>query len=276
MGSLSGILERRAGPRRLWMVALFIVAAIPIVVTLRLPLTVSSYTHDFFNHIDALSPGDVVFLGNTFEVPPVGFRDFWRSMILSLAERDLKVVFLNFMEGGQAGVEYIIKYSRVEDRFGWEYGKDYVIMPFLAGEETAMAASASDLFSAFSTDAYETPLSAITMMETIRSMDDADLAVGSYTIFTFGDMFARQWGAKYPDVPLIIVGQYYGIAAYYGTSVLGDVDYTVVAYAEYEYLTGYPGEELAKTEAINTQGYFTIACIIGGVILTRIIWKKEE
>jgi hypothetical protein len=275
MGSQGGILQTQAGPRRVWMLVLFIIAAVPIVFTLRLPLTVSPYTHDFFNHITALSPGDVIFFGNTFEVPPVDSRDLWRSLFYSMAERDLKVVLLNYKEGGQASMEYLITYSNVEERFDWRYGEDWVMMPFLAGEESAMAASAEDLFSAFSTDAYDTPLSAIPVMSDIKGMDDADLAICQYGIFTFGDQFARQWGANYPTVPLLVIGQYYGIAAYYGTSVFGNIDNTVVAFAEYEFLVGYPGEELIKTEAINTQGYFTLASIIGGVILIRTVWKEE-
>lgn len=275
MGSQGGILQSRAGPRRVWMLVLFIVAAIPVVFTLRLPLTVSSYTHDFNNHIEALSPGDIVFWGNTFEVPPVDSRDFWRSLMLSIAEKDLRLVLLNYKEGGQASLEYLIKYSNLEARTGWVYGEDYVMLPFLAGEESAMAASAEDLFSAFSTDAFDTSLSAIPIMSEVKSMNDAKLAICQYGIFTFGDQFARQWGANYPNVPLLVVGQYYGIAAYYGTSVVGNVDNTVVAFAEYEFLTGFPGEELAKTEAINTQGYFTLACLIGGVILVRTVRKQE-
>jgi hypothetical protein len=275
MGSQGGILQTQAGPRKVWMLVLFIIAAVPIVFTLRLPLTISPYTHAFFNHIEALSPGDVIFFGNTFEVPPVDSRDLWRSLFYSMAERDLRVVLLNYKEGGQASMEYLITYSNVEERFDWRYGDDWVMMPFLAGEESAMAASAEDLFSAFSTDAYDTPLSAISMLSDIKSMDEADLAICQYGIFTFGDQFARQWGANYPTVPLLVIGQYYGIAAYYGTSVFGNIDNTVVAFAEYEFLVGYPGEELIKTEAINTQGYFTLASIIGGVILIRTVWKEE-
>jgi len=58
--------------------------------------------------------------------------------------------------------------------------------------------------------------------------------------------------------------------------VFGNIDNTVVAFAEFEYLVLYPGEELKKTEAINTQAFFTLASIIGGVILTKTVWRRSE
>ena len=264
--------------RKRWLTATVILCMIPLIYPFMLPIPVSDRTRAFHDQIDALPPGSVLIWGESAADVSTytNFRTFYWALWDTLCENEIKVIFTSWNTGAHLCGLRAAEERDIEGRYGYEYGKDYVIMPFLAGEESAMAASATDLFSAFATDVRGTPLSAIPMMADIHSMDDADLSIGQYSIFTFGDQYARQFGAKYPDVPLLIIGQYYGIAAYYGTTVFGNVDNTVVAFAEYEYLVGFPGEELAKTEAINTQAFLTLASIVGGVILIRTVWKKEE
>lgn len=265
---LRSIYKTRAGPRRLWMVVLFIVAAIPALQAIGLPLTVSRYTKEFYNEITKLPAGSIVVFGNTFEVPPVDARDLYRAVVLSLAARNLKVIFLNFEAGGVAASEYIVKYSGVESRYGWKYGTDYVIFPYLSGHEIAMAAAAADFYAAYSTDIRGMPIGNIPIMQNVRSFRDVKLAIAQYGIFTFGDMYVRQWPVAYPMVPLIVIGQYYGIAGYYGKNVMGNVDNTAPAFAEYEYLSGFPGEEQTKTESVNTQAFLIMGMMIAGVVLS--------
>lgn len=272
--TLRSIYRTRTGPRRLWMVVLFLVAAIPAITALRLPLTVSSYTKDFYNAVLKLPPGSVVVFGNTFEVPPVEARDIYRAVILTLASRNLKAIFLNFEAGGVAASEFIVSYSKVESLYGWRYGIDYVIFPYLSGQEVAMAAAATDFYSAYSKDIRGTPIENIPIMQNVRSFRDIKLAIAQYGIFTFGDMYVRQWPVKYPNVTLLIIGQYYGIAGYYGKNVMGNIDNTAPAFAEYEFLSGFPGEEQTKTESVNTQAFLVMGMMIGGAILS--VYKRTQ
>lgn len=275
MGSAVGsILKTQTGRRRVWLVFMLLAAIIPIVQTLGLPIPVSPQTKAFRNEITKLPAGSIVVFGNTRGGPPIDVRDFFRALILDLASRNLKVIFLSFLAGGVSASEYMISYSKVESLYGWQYGRDYVIFPYLSGDESAMAAAAANFYSAYSTDIRGTPIGNIPIMQNVRSFMDVDLAIAEYGIFTFGDMYVRQWPVKYPNVPLIVIGQYYGIAAYYGKNVVGDVDYTPQARGEYEFLSGFPGEERAKTESNNMQAFLVMGMIFVGLISSA--YKRHQ
>ncbi|MEM2922390.1 MAG: hypothetical protein QXF26_08765, partial [Candidatus Bathyarchaeia archaeon] len=179
--------------------------------------------------------------------------------------RDLNVIFVSFMPGGEAAAEYIMRYRNLAGEFNLEYGKDYVIMPYLAGEEVAMASIASDFRKAYATDYRGTPIDAIPLLKDVKDMNDIDLAICDYTIFTFGEMFVRQWAVKYK--PILCIGHFYGIAPYWGSYVVGNIDRALRAYCEWEYLAGIPGEELIRLDAQNMQAAVSIATIFVGIVL---------
>lgn len=253
--------------RKYWLFLMLVLAVIPVVRPLLLPVYISPQTRDFYNKIMELPPGSVVLIGMEITTPPVDLRTAWDSLVSTMFERDLKLIFLNFEAGGEVACEYIIEWGHNPEKYNLKYGEDYVIMPYLAGEEAAMAAAAADFWSAYSTDYYGNPLDELPIFKNVRSIKDVDLAIAYYHIFTFGEMYVRQWPVKY-GVPLLVIGQFYGIAPYYGTYVLGNIDATLRAWAEWEYLVGKPGEELTRLDAQNLQG----ACALVFVFVPLIAW----
>jgi hypothetical protein len=78
-------------------------------------------------------------------------------------------------------------------QYGYVYGKNYVILSYLAGGEMALASFAADTWKAYQTDYYGTPLANIPLMQRIHSWKDFNVAIGSASDCTVQDMFVRQW-----------------------------------------------------------------------------------
>jgi hypothetical protein len=243
-----------------------IVTLIPIIWTLGLPLSVDFRSVDFKNQIDALPEGSKVVWGielsSTGDIPV--YRPAAIAIAAYLAIRHLKVVVVCFKDYVPTAAAQYFALAKVEEKYGWRYGVDYVITPFISGEETAMASFAADIWGTISTDYLGTPLSQLPLMQECHSLADFKLAISMYGTFTYADMFARQWAAKY-HIPWIAYGAYATLAAYYGNLLKGCLD-LIRGGAEFEYLTGLYGENLSRMDCRNTYGTTLIVLIILGNI----------
>lgn len=258
--------------RKFFYAVMFLLAIIPVISPLALPVHISPQTEGFYDEIDKLPPGSTVVFGQTLVEPPVAARTFYYALLSFIYQKDLNVIFVPLGVGGELAAEYSSTYGGIVEEYGLKYGEDYVIMPFLAGEETAMAAAATNFREAYSLDVRGTPIDQIPLLDGIKDFNDIDLAIAQYGIFTFGEMFVRQWGVKYK--PILIIGQFYGIAPYWGTYVIGNIDGTLKAMAEMEYLVDIPGEELTRLDSQNLQGAFTIIMIFVSIIVWAVGGRK--
>ncbi|MEM2921705.1 MAG: hypothetical protein QXF26_05240 [Candidatus Bathyarchaeia archaeon] len=268
-----------------------IVTIIPILIPLGLPLPVDRRSIDFKEQIDKLPPGSKVVWG--VEIVGAGdipvYRPAGKAIAEYLAVRKLKVVVVCMKDIVPSAMEDYFRLAKVEEKYGWKYGEDYVITPFIPGEETAMASFAADVWGTISTDYRGTPLSELPLMRDIHSLKDFDLAISMYGTFTFGEMWARQWPAKY-GIPWIVYGLYGTVAAFYGTLCLGNLD-LIRGGAEFEYLTGLYGENMSRMDSRNFFGTTLVALIIIGNVsywavtggkrkvgagFERAFFKKEE
>ena len=246
---------------------ILIVTCIPIIFPIGLPIPVSSQTIDFRKVIDALPPGSVVAFGfqmsNIGQIPQYG--PGYQVITKYLASRNLKVVYVCVSDVSPLTVEDVIKSSGVEATYGWKRGEDYVITPYIAGEETALAFFASDVQGTVAADYYGTPASQIPLMRGLKTLADFQLAIASYGTFTFADMFARQWTGKYPSVPLIVFGMFGTVAAYYPSLVRGVLDLDRGG-AEFEVLTRLAGAYSSRMDARNFFGFALVILMLAGNI----------
>ena len=244
---------------------LLLVTCIPIIFPMGLPIPVSSQTTDFKKAVDALPPGSVVAFGfqmsNIGQIPQYG--PGYQVITKYLASRKLKVVYVCVSDVSPLTVEDVIKSSGVEATYGWKSGEDYVITPYIAGEETALASFASDVQGTVATDYYGTPVSQIPLMKNLRTLADFKLAIASYGTFTFADMFARQWAGKYPSVPWVVFGMLGTVAAYYPSLARGVLDLDRGG-AEFEVLTRLPGVYSSRMDARNLYGFTLVILLLAG------------
>jgi len=244
---------------------LLIVTCIPLIYPFGLPIPISPQTLAFREEIDKLPPGSVVAFGfqmsNIGQIPQYG--PGYQVITKYLASRKLKVVYVCVSDVSPLTVEDVIKSSGVETIYGWRRGVDYVITPYIAGEETALASFASDVQGTVTTDYYGTPVSQIPLMSNLKTLADFKLAIASYGTFTFADMFVRQWATKFPSVPLIVFGMFGTVAAYYPSLCRGVLDLDRGG-AEFEVLVRMPGVYSSRMDARNFYGFTLIILMLAG------------
>jgi hypothetical protein len=192
----------------------------------------------------------------------LGKRDGYRAILYQIFDRKLKLIMTSFWHDTPQLWQALIEYSGVEKKYGLKEGVDFVIFPFLAGEESALAAVAADFHKAYSTDIRGVPVKDIPLMQNVHSLRDVQLLISDAGSFTFIDMFVRQWPAAY-GIKSINTYVFATVAPYYGRFVHGALD-DVRGRAEYESLTGYVGEDLLRMDSRNLQGLWVFVALFLG------------
>jgi hypothetical protein len=268
--------------RKKWLFIGVILIAIPVFVTpFGFPIPVDSSTQDFYDFIEnngnnqwvtSNLPDDAVcFMGSSFAFFDVydGDRDTFNAHLDHLASKGWKLLMFSYGTPCAAIWEQMVKMSRIEEKYGYVYGEDFVIFPYMAGDEIAMSLVA-DIKGNYALDNRGNPTNTIPLLQNINTGDDADVFWSEYHIFTYGEMFVRQWPAAYGK-PLLNIGAWHGISPWYGTYCVG----SLTAYAWYEQSVGLPGEALFKIEAQNLVGLFGLAMIVIGLIHSFVKGEAE-
>ena len=256
-------------------IILLIVIVVVMFNPVGLPISVSRETKDFYNRIMSLKPGDTVLWG--FENAVIGSytekKTAMRAVAQTIAKQKANIVWVSFYPHTPTQLLEFVEYSGLtKPPFNYKYGENLVVMPFLAGEETAMAAIAASLKGTYATDAKGTPVGNIPLLKKIDKITDFNLVLIEFGIFTFSDMFMRQWPAKY-NIQVISMSTYSVVASYYGSYVVGDLD-LVRGNAEFEKLTGILGEEIVYMDIRNINCGITLALVaIGNIAL---YWSRVK
>jgi hypothetical protein len=282
--------------RRLWFLIILVLVIIPMVHPIGLPIPIETRVSDFYNTIKAAGQGGTAY-GYTFTAPPsggmngilmgmqaadigsfTGIRDYWVATFEYIMQQHLKMVFVGINPGGPPGVVWIMNYIQTINPAlyaSYPYGTDWVSLPYLPGDETAMAGIATNLWTAYSVDAVNNiPLANLPIMAQFHSLKDFTLTYAYYHIVTYAEMFVRQWPQKY-GVPMIVSGTFSMVAPYYPTLVTGCIESTQ-QFAEFEELVNMPGLELAKMDAFNIQGIFQMGMIFAGLGVSLSMLTKPK
>jgi hypothetical protein len=242
-------------------------AILVLVSGIRLPLTIGPITTDFYNEIEALNPGDVIaWAQNCAFGAYVNKRDAYRAVVYhAIIDNDAKMILYSLdPDAPQLNAALMVYCESELEAAGKQYGVDWIIMPFLAGEESALAAIARNARVTGNDLIEGRPLDQFPIMEGINTMDDIPLTINDAGSFTFVDMWIRQWPAAYGNRGLNTM-VFATVAPVYGIYVHGALDGNR-GYAEYEKLTGYSGDQLIKMDMRNLQGIAVITIVILGNI----------
>ncbi len=253
--------------RRRWFLVCAILVGLVLIYTPPLPTPITSFDKEVYNLIQDTPSGSLVYYGIGFTSMDTYStnRDSFRAFVVALARQHFKIVFVSFGVMGPTCSVDLAKRAFIERDYGYVYGKDYVIFPFLPGDEIAMASAAADLHSAYSSDIYGTPTESIPMLKNIRGMADAKLAIGWSQINTMGEMYVRQWPVKF-GVPYIDqVGTVIGYYPKYVTAI-SQIYGSIQAAAALELLTNVPGEQLVMVQAQNVVQLFIISMTIISIV----------
>lgn len=250
-----------------WLYLLFlIILIIPSIFPITLPITVSQNAIDFKDEIDKFPPGSKVLWIEGFD--PTGYASIPGivATMKYLFEKDLEVVFYCLKPDGPVLDDDKLK--TIAPKYNKIYGKDYVLLGYLSGFESAIIAMNTDMRKAFTQDYYYTPINEIPLMENINSIEDIDLVVYTYQHAEWLGWANRQIYAQY-DVPIIVCSseamRAVGIIDYEAGIIKGIV-FGIPGGNELEVLFDIPGEASAINNLKSLAVILTLVFIIFGNI----------
>ncbi len=186
-------------PREILYGVLLVVFVIPMVFPLGLPVPISSNIERWYDTIDALPAGSVVMIdfgysgGGEPELGPMAVAVYHHLF----RKGDIKIIAMSTSIEGPQLWDKAMAELRPEQRYGAQYGVDYIHIGYITGTETAMAAVGKDLRATTSTDYHGNPLDQYSIMDGIVDANSFDLLL-CYT--TGGDQsegWVRQWVTVY-------------------------------------------------------------------------------
>lgn len=182
---------------------LLIVAS--VLMPIRVPISVSEPTKDFFESIDSLPPGSVVavsFSGSlkSLEDQEAQFIAVWKILF----QRDLRVLFYPTSPDGLIILDSHLGERVKPEDYGKVYGEDYVRLGYAPLEEAGQASFALSIRSVYSTDHEGRPLDELPMMGDVDGHEDIDLLIFQASGRNDVSWAVRQWAAPF-DTPLIVM-----------------------------------------------------------------------
>ncbi|MDP2857975.1 MAG: hypothetical protein Q8P50_08365 [Bacillota bacterium] len=251
---------------RLIYIVLALVVFAPLYRPLGLPLSINEPTKRAFDFVETLPSGSIVVFCT--DVTPATEPENWTQCV-AMAKHSMRLghrllLISTVPEGVMYGHKLVQEYSK---GYGLEYGKDIVLMPYRAGEETVVAAFGEDPRSLYEKDYYGTPTADLGLMQSINSIKDVAL-INTYSGGSVGHQFARQVEAKH-GVPVICGVVSAGVIShmpYYTSGQLKGMLQGMAGSAEYELITKVPGKAVALMDAQSTgHGFFVFLLILGNI-----------
>lgn len=245
---------------------LSIVVLLPLVRPLGLPVGYAAETEAAFRFIDNLPKGSLALMVN--EVAPSNAGEIWPAAIAVARhhmEKGHKLLITTFIPDG---IMYSLELGKIlEKEYGAKYGEDYLIMPYVAGKETAVAAVADNVRGVYKEDQFKQDLNTFPLWQKIRSI--RDFAVAS--CYTSGDdtwWLVRHVWAKY-QVP--VISSTVSVATpdnltYYKNGQLMGMLGGVRGAAYYEQRLGKPGAATKSMDAQSAGHLYLLALMIVGNI----------
>jgi hypothetical protein len=264
--------------RVIWSVVL-VVYLVTCTMPIGAPFEMSDITVDIHEFIDGLPAGSIVVIGGS----AVFAFDLESSAALiacikQMARKDLKIVCAPFGVEAVQFQKYCVDAARVDKKYGgkWEYGVDYVQLPYMPGEAAAYVAFLDNTHTAIATDVAGTPLNDIPLMREFHNYEDIDAWICPHWAF---DMIVRYVVAE-KGIPGIYFAQAAAYANYvpYMMAYPGKVWMTngFLGGAQYEKLEGAPGLGYAVVDSYAIMSVVYVGFIVLGNLTMYTAGEEEE
>ena len=172
---------------------------------------------------------------------------------------------------------YVVQHYGLDKKYGYIYGTDYVVMPWLGQSEGAIASGTQ--FSNYPTDYLGTPINDIPLLQGKKTLADVDFVVVEYGICGTADQAIRQYYTQY-GTPMLAcqINCFSPTLAYVGKGYVSVIEGTQGA-AEIETLNGIPGLGISyMAPASVLMVVFFLLLLISNIAFwgNRALGKKEE
>lgn len=245
--------------------AVFLSVLLPLFRPLGLPITVGPDTRRTYELVESLESGSRVILSPSFSPSSEGeILPQLNAVTQHLLSRGAKIVWVNLTVEGTMYAERVM--DQYTEQYGYKYGEDYVVLPFIPGMQTAVASIAADFPKAFPEDAYGTALGGLAVTKGVRSIADfallMDFNTGDSTIYYLqqlqGTGVKVVSGASGVTVPYLL--------PYTASGQLSGLLGGLRGAAEYEMLSGNKGEAVAGMDAQSLAHGAILAFVVAGNI----------
>jgi hypothetical protein len=203
---------------------------------------------DYYRTVDSMPNGSVIAVAsliNDLEKYYNSSRDLWGAQFTHWAKKGLKILCVVLDNVSHRAFMDVFQRYNISDQHGgkYHYGTDYVITPFLPGEEVAIAQISHDVWGECGgKDFWGTSFSNLPMMTNLHSFQDVDLATIKLGPDYMFDAILRYWVVSY-GVKAVASELYENIRWCYGTYVLGTLS-GVAGAALYEKQLNMTGREI--------------------------------
>ncbi|MDP2872780.1 MAG: hypothetical protein Q8P31_09615 [Bacillota bacterium] len=243
---------------------ILILILLPLLRPIGLPVQISAGTRAAYNAIEAIPAGSLVLwayemnAANEPELMPAAIAWFHHLM----RKRCKIVAFSIYSE--EAPIFAQKAFETVGKEYNYVYGEEFVVMPFRAGMETAVAAIGRDIHGVFPTDFFGNRTDTMPLMQEIKGL--SDFAILLKTSGWGPDVFVRQMVTVY-GIPMVanctgIVAP--GAMAYLSAGQIQGLVGALTGAAEYEQLLRRPGTAAAMMDAQSTTHMLTVILVLLG------------
>ena len=249
---------------------------IPMLLHIRLPLTVSEPTQKLYDYIDALPPGSTIMIA--FDYGPSSFAEpepMAEAVMKHCFDTEVRVIGLTLDAEAVTLADKVMR-KVAEEKEAVE-GEDYVLLGYRQGATQVILGMGNEIASVFESDYTGKPVAEIPMMQNIINYDQIDLlldlAAGPSVEFwiTFGNAkYGLQIAA---GVTGVIVSEMY---PYLQTGQLIGLMPGFLGAAEYEKLINAPGKGVAGINTVSFVHLLIVGLVILGNIAFFVQRRREE
>lgn len=245
--------------RRIIYTVVFLVLLFPMFKPIGLPLKIVAITRSAFNAVDALPAGSLVMFA-TANAPGVAAELEPQSIavVRHMINKKLRIVFNPI---AAEAPRYVDGYRQMCLAAGYVEGRDFLVLPFLAGGETLYGAMAADLKSAYSM------VGSSPLWDSIKGIQDfamfIDIGGGESQMWALAHIEAKH---KVPTICLITAVILAVRQPYYTSGQFRGIISGLSGAAEYEVLARVPGKGAAGMDAQSMGHVWVILTILAGNI----------
>ncbi len=179
---------------------LFLLLTFSIIIPILKPIgikskSVSDSVKNTYEFINNLPEGSVIMLSLDYDPSTAPELHPQAAAILKHAfKKNIKVIILTFVAGSGGLIDELAR--TIPPQFSKEYGKDFVILPYMPNVVAALTQMASDIFAFYNKDINDMPLKNYEMMKNIKNYRDiagiiciTGTAILDYWVAYVGDKF---------------------------------------------------------------------------------------
>jgi hypothetical protein len=162
--------------RRFIFVLIGLGTALPLLMPVNLPITVTPRVEDAYSMVDSLPAGSVVLVSMDYEPDTMAeLQPMSISVLRHCFRKNLKVIAMTLYPSGPGLAEPAIRIAA--DAEGKTRGLDYTFLGYKSGFQTVMIGIGESIRQQYPVDFYGTPLDSIPVMRGIDSYARIDLVV---------------------------------------------------------------------------------------------------